>query len=575
MAEHRIAEMSGYGIVCFISNYSWLDGLSFTGMRESYLEKFDRVWIDCLNGDKYKTGKLTPDGKPDPSVFSTEWNREGIQVGTAVGLLVKKQKSKGTGTVHFEHFWGKNKRDDLLKSLDHLTYTNGEPKAELGLSFLPAKVSRDYNSWPALTELFPASYPGVKTSRDKLLIDFDKQVLIDRIKSFFDPEISYQDWRTANPDLAEKTNRFDPEAVREYLVNRGYVPQNIVRYQYRPFDVRWLYWEPETKLLDEKRSEYFPLIGPENVWFTAGQRNRKEDFYRPQFTRLLTDHHIVESNVGMFPLMLNPEANKAPLYEPQKNSRRPNLSELATKFLQQLGCKPPEIFYSSLASLNSPKYTAENAGALRQDWPRVPLPDSKEVLANSASLGRQIATFFDTESSTKGVTAGDIRPELKLIAVTARAGGGNLKESDLALTAGWGHAGKGGVTMPGKGKLVEREYSPAERKALLDGANALGLSGKQLFAHLGDKTCDVYLNDTAYWSNVPSRVWEYTIGGYQVIKKWLSYREQLLLGRPLTKDEVRYVQEMARRIAAIRLLEPALDANYESIKQHTFPWPPK
>ena len=129
--------------------------------------------------------------------------------------------------------------------------------------------------------------------------------------------------------------------------------------------------------------------------------------------------------------------------------------------------------------------------------------------------------------------------------------------------------------MPGKGKLVEREYSPAERKALLDGANALGLSGKQLFAHLGDKTCDVYLNDTAYWSNVPSRVWEYTIGGYQVIKKWLSYREQLLLGRPLTKDEVRYVQEMARRIAAIRLLEPALDANYESIKQHTFPWPPK
>ena len=76
MAERRIVEMSGYGVVCFISNYSWLDGLSFTGMRESYLEKFDRIWIDCLNGDKYKTGKLTPDGEPDPSVFSTEWNRK-------------------------------------------------------------------------------------------------------------------------------------------------------------------------------------------------------------------------------------------------------------------------------------------------------------------------------------------------------------------------------------------------------------------------------------------------------------------------------------------------------------------
>ncbi|HWT89136.1 MAG TPA: hypothetical protein VN454_10070 [Candidatus Angelobacter sp.] len=62
--------------------------------------------------------------------------------------------------------------------------------------------------------------------------------------------------------------------------------------------------------------------------------------------------------------------------------------------------------------------------------------------------------------------------------------------------------------------------------------------------------------------------------GYQVIKKWLSYREEPLLGRPLTKDEVRYVQEMARRIAASLLLEPALDANYEAVKNNAFPWSP-
>ncbi len=89
MAERRIVQMSGRGIVCLISNYSWLDGLSFTGMRERYLDAFDRVWIDCLNGDKYKTGKLTPEGEPDPSVFSTEFNPEGIQVGTAIALLVR------------------------------------------------------------------------------------------------------------------------------------------------------------------------------------------------------------------------------------------------------------------------------------------------------------------------------------------------------------------------------------------------------------------------------------------------------------------------------------------------------
>ena len=89
MAERRIVQKTGRGVVCLISNYSWLDGLSFTGMRERYLEAFDRIWIDCLNGDKYKTGKLTPEGEPDPSVFSTEFNREGIQVGTAIALLVR------------------------------------------------------------------------------------------------------------------------------------------------------------------------------------------------------------------------------------------------------------------------------------------------------------------------------------------------------------------------------------------------------------------------------------------------------------------------------------------------------
>ena len=67
-------------------------------------------------------------------------------------------------------------------------------------------------------------------------------------------------------------------------------------------------------------------------------------------------------------------------------------------------------------------------------------------------------------------------------------------------------------------------------------------------------------------------MWDYTIGGYQVIKKWLSYREKPLLGRSLTPDEVRYVTEMARRLAALIALQPALDANYREVIQATYPW---
>jgi hypothetical protein len=216
-----------------------------------------------------------------------------------------------------------------------------------------------------------------------------------------------------------------------------------------------------------------------------------------------------------------------------------------------------------------------NAGALRQDWPRVPLPDTAELLQTSAALGRQIAVLLDTERPVPGVTSGKLRPELQAIGIITRVGGGALNPAagDLTLTAGWGHAGKGGVTMPGKGKVDRRAYTPDELATIASGASTLGGTEEQVIACLGATTCDVYLNDTAYWRNIPASVWDYTLGGYQVIKKWLSYREHTLLGRALSTDEAREVTYMARRIAAIVLLSPALDTNYLAIKQTAIAWP--
>ena len=91
----------------------------------------------------------------------------------------------------------------------------------------------------------------------------------------------------------------------------------------------------------------------------------------------------------------------------------------------------------------------------------------------------------------------------------------------------------------------------------------------------GEKAIDIYLNEVAFWRNVPAKVWEYRLGGYQVMKKWLSYREKSLLGRGLKLDEVTGVTSMARRIAALLLLQPALHANYEAVKADTFHGPPE
>ena len=220
------------------------------------------------------------------------------------------------------------------------------------------------------------------------------------------------------------------------------------------------------------------------------------------------------------------------------------------------------IWMHALATGYSPDYLSENADGIRQDWPRVPLPATREALLASAALGRRVAALLDTEASVPGVTVGEVRPEMRAIANVSRVGGRQLGADELEVTAGWGHAGQGGVTMPGRGRLAERAYTPEERGALGEAA-----------ALLGEHTCDVYLSGVAYWRNVPERVWQYTIGGYQVMKKWLSYRERALLGRALTLEEVREVSNMARRIAAILLLEPALDESYRAVTAATYEWP--
>lgn len=577
MAERRIVEQTGRGVVCFISNYSWLDGLSFTGMRERYLEAYDRIWIDCLNGDKYKTGKLTPEGEPDPSVFSTEFSPEGIQVGTAIALLLRKDDAGGDRTqeTFFRHLWGREKGSELLQSADHdgrTLYQQLEPRVELGLPFMPSTFNPAYLAWPLLPEVFPVSFPGVKTSRDPLLVDIDRERLVQRMGRYFDPAVSHEEMRRLCPCALQASARFKAVDVRERLQRRGFLPRNVVRYCYRPFDLRWLYWEPETKLLDEKRSEYFPQVFEGNVWLSAGQRNRKEDFYQPQFTRLLADHHIVESNVGMFPLCIRPAALLA---EANGTETVPNLSEVAAAYLAQNTATPADLFHHALAVLHAPAYRRENAGALRQDWPRLPLPAQRDRLLASAGLGTMLAALLDPDSPAPGVTAGTVAPDLRGLGCVASVTGTDLDPAagHLDLTAGWGHAGKGGVTMPGRGRFLERDYTPDERRQIETGATLRGLDPAEALSRLGEDTCDVYLNETALWRNVPAGVWEFRIGGYQVVKKWLSYREKNLLGRPLTLEEVREVMAMVRRIAAILLLEPALDENYRAVKAAAYPWP--
>ena len=226
----------------------------------------------------------------------------------------------------------------------------------------------------------------------------------------------------------------------------------------------------------------------------------------------------------MFPVYLHDDDFRIGGNEIQ---RRPNLSDAAQRYLHRLGASVEDLFHHVLATLHDPAYREANAGALRMEWPRIPLPDwpdgeadgAADSLSASATRGRELARLLDPEALVSGVTQGTLRPEIAALAVPATIDDRNMTGDDFTLTAGWGHYGTGDAVMPGQGRIVEREYTRDERAALGDAISVLG-----------EKTLDVYLNDCAFWRNVPAAIWDYKLGAIRCSRNGYPTASTMCLG---------------------------------------------
>jgi Type ISP C-terminal specificity domain/N-6 DNA Methylase len=573
LAERRIAEKSGRGVVCYISNSSYVREPSFVVMREHLAQNFDRIWIDNLNGDSRETGKTTPDGLPDPSVFSTPYNKEGIRKGTAVALLVKKSPVDQANTsplrALYREWWGNTKREDLLQSLTEskrdARYAIASPATSNRHSLRPTDVSSAYASWPSIADFSAVvGYQGLSEDRRKALFSPNKQVLIERIQQYLDPTISWAVYKSS-PDavLIDDYVDFPAAVVREKaLISLKFSVDMVYPYAVRPFDNQYCYWSEFRPLWRRHRPDFAAQVKTKQSFLVTRVKGGNRDEGSPlSFISGFCDYHYLPPNASAFPLGLT-QQKTVDTQEDWFAGVTANLSPFARTYLIALGSPDPDsdrdtaelLWMHVLAIGYSPDYLSGNVDGIRENWPRIPLPASREALLASAALGRQVATLLDTETAVPGVTSGTIQDELKTIAVVSRVGGGALTPAEFALTAGWGSGGQGSITMPGKGKTESRVCAPDEQSAGFGTA----------------PTLDVYLNATAYWKNIPQPVYDFTIGGYQVIKKWLSYREQRVLSRALTMGEIMEVTAMARRLAALVLLQPKLNENYRSVAAATW-----
>ena len=593
LAEQRIAERTGRGVVCFVSNFSYLRDPSCVVMRQRLLNSFDRLWLDCMNGDSRETGKLTPEGNPDPSVFSTEYNREGIRVGTTIGLFVRKSAPASEPVVLFRQFWGANKRADLIDALSEGSaspnYRRAIPSASNRFLLRPQNIASCYLEWPGVDEL-PCAPPslGILENRKEALIGITEEPLRSRMRDYCDPAVDWTMFAAQDSGLSRDAARFVARDARAKLLRAGGAARcDFRRVLVRPMDARWCCYTSVRPVWNEPRPAYARQCWRGNLSLVTRRKGVGEPEGVPFLLSSTVGYqHAMHKDGYFIPMQLRVteaetnDGNSLAIWDTDAPTASANLSASARAYLGTLGIADPDadaqtaglIWMHSLALGYSPAYLSENADGIRQDWPRIPLPNSREALLDSAELGRKIAALLDTETEVPGVTSGTIRPELREIAVITSVDGKPLNPDagDLEITAGWGHGGKDGVTMPGKGKTdVFRDLRSA------------GLTLRQAqdadLLHSNPETdaLNIYLNDKAYWRNIPRRVWDYHIGGYQVIKKWLSYRESALLGRSLKVEEAREVTNIARRIAAILALEADLDANYERVKADAYAWPGK
>jgi len=497
--QHFI-EKNESGVLALINPHGFLDNPTFRGMRWHLLKTYDKIYTIDLHGNSKKK-EVAPDGSKDENVFD-------IQQGVSINLFIKtgKKKKSELGKLFHYDLYGKRENkyqflwDNNIDSVPYIELPNVKPNYFFVQKDF--KVQKQYDKGFKISDLFSVNNVGIVTSRDSFVVADSKDILETRIEDFFiltKEEIQNKyslkenkSWKI--DDVKNKAKKFNNSSIQEI--------------SYRPFDNKYLYYEKN--FIERSRIEVMQhFIKEKNLGLTLCRQFKSGDTYQHIFmtSRIIESSYVSNKTseiTSIFPLYLYPKNNEQQTIE-ETPERTPNLNqEIVEQIAEKLGLEfvpekiinsqssifnsfaPKDILDYIYAILHSPIYREKYKEFLKIDFSRVPYPKDKNTFWQLVKLGGEIRTIHLLEN-----------PIVEDYITSYPIDGDNI------------------VTRKMTTKSIGFEMADSEKQL-----------GK------------VWINDDQYFDRVPEVAWNFYIGGYQPVQKWLKDRN----GRELSVDDILHYQ---------------------------------
>ncbi len=448
-----------------------------------------------------KKKEKCPDGSKDENVFD-------IQQGVAIILAIKKKGLRKK--ISHANLWGLRQHKYRWLEDHHVKSTRWkklQPKSEFYF-FVPRdeKLSARYHKYSKITDIFPASSVGVVTSRDKFVIDPDKSELKKRLRMFRDENIPDSIIKQAF-GLKDKTT-WKVKGARKKVTEQETWEKYIIPILYRPFDRQWIFYNDA--VVERTRKEVMRHMMQENLAVCVGRAGQVVGLEKPWNVVFCAD--CIEDlnlfyrggNVN-FPLYLYPEED---LYNNSNTKTyQPEVNIQSTLFeaLEKAYSrkpKPEQVLYYVYAVLYSNIYRKRYAEFLKSDFPRVPFCSDFDLFRTMAKLGENLV-------------------DLHL-----------MKSKKLAKPI---------AKFEGRGDNLVEKINYDEKKSL------------------------VYINSGRYFVPISKDIWEYQIGGYQVMAKWLKDRK----GHRLSLEDIKHYCRIATVIKETISVQKKIDKIYPNVEKRS------